>query len=147
MTRRNVLQYSTSKPSQATVRRQYERWRAEQGLPLRCDNSACVFHRADLAWNGLPLRLILDHVDGNRLDNRPEALQFLCPNCDSQLHTRGGGNRGRVTQRRDGFTVKRIDGSHKTEVFFDESVELRDEADATVVKAEPTPDDRCGRRT
>jgi hypothetical protein len=49
-----------------------------------------------LIWEGSPLPLILDHVNGNRLDNSPHNLRYLCPNCDSQLATRGGRNRGRV---------------------------------------------------
>jgi hypothetical protein len=129
----NVLQYSRVEASQATVRRQYTAWREAQGLPTRCDSPECVFHTAPLAWNGKSLKLILDHVDGNRRDNRPEHLRFLCPNCDSQLHTRGGGNRGRVETREDGFTVRQQDGSRATDIFLTERIHATDHCDATVV--------------
>ena len=32
-------------------------------------------------WKGVPLRLDIDHINQNPLDNRIENLQFLCPNC------------------------------------------------------------------
>jgi hypothetical protein len=90
---------------QSTVRTHYLRWRQAQNppLPVRCDNRNCYFHTEPLFWNGMPLKPILDHVDGVNSDNRPERLQLLCPNCDSQLPTRGGANRGRAKQWAGGF--------------------------------------------
>ena len=79
-----------------TIRRHYERWRQEQGLPTRCDIPVCTLYSPPFIWNGKVLKPILDRVSGNRFDNRPVNLRFLCPNCDSQLSTRGGGNKGRV---------------------------------------------------
>ena len=35
-------------------------------------------------WNGKRLKLQVDHTDGNRSNNCPENLRFLCPNCHSQ---------------------------------------------------------------
>lgn len=47
----------------------------------------------DEAWNGKKLVLQLDHINGNRRDNRIENLRIVCPNCHTQTHTFAG--RGR----------------------------------------------------
>jgi Zn finger protein HypA/HybF involved in hydrogenase expression len=46
-----------------------------------CGNDG--FHR------NLSLTLQLDHINGNRTDNRIENLRWLCPNCHSQTETFG----------------------------------------------------------
>ena len=38
-------------------------------------------------WNGKPISIELDHVNGNRNGNRLENLRMLCPNCHSQTDT------------------------------------------------------------
>ena len=38
-------------------------------------------------WNGKPMTLILDHINGINNDNRLENLRFVCSNCDCQLDT------------------------------------------------------------
>ena len=43
-------------------------------------------------WGGRPLSLALHHVNGDRLDNRLENLELLCPNCHSQTENFSGRN-------------------------------------------------------
>lgn len=43
-------------------------------------------------WNNKDLSLQLDHINGNRFDNRLENLRFLCPNCHAQTETFGSKN-------------------------------------------------------
>jgi hypothetical protein len=89
-------------------------WRKNQAtpIPFRCDNSNCHFHTHPLIWNGKKLNLILDHKNGVSGDSRPENLQFLCPNCNSQQPTHGGANKGKVDQRDGGFSVKDSSGKN-----------------------------------
>lgn len=54
-------------------------------------------------WNGKPLSLQLDHVNGDHLDNRPENLRLLCPNCHSQTETFAG--KGRPSKAKDRRTA------------------------------------------
>ena len=48
-------------------------------------------------WMGGPISLELDHINGDRFDNRIENLRILCPNCHAQTDTYRGKNisRGR----------------------------------------------------
>lgn len=43
-------------------------------------------------WQGNPLTLVLDHINGVSTDHRLENLRFLCPHCDSQQLTFAGRN-------------------------------------------------------
>ena len=108
----DVLRYTKTVASRATVMRHYLHWRQRQDppLPVRCDNPECYFHTNPLIWNDKPLKPILDHVEGNNTDNRPKMLRLLCPNCDSQLTTCGGGNKGRIEKSEGGFAKVSRDG-------------------------------------
>jgi hypothetical protein len=47
-----------------------------------------------LDWRGKSLSLHLDHINGDKHDNRLENLRLLCPNCHSQTETYCGKNKG-----------------------------------------------------
>ncbi len=103
----DVLEFHPSGgPSPKTVKRHYLKRRAEQGNPICCDNKECEFHTSPMSWNGEELKPILDHIDGCRVNNRASNLRLLCPNCDSQLPTRGGGNINLVEVSSGGYSVK-----------------------------------------
>jgi 5-methylcytosine-specific restriction endonuclease McrA len=44
-------------------------------------------------WNGQPITIELDHIDGNRNNHSLENLKMLCPNCHSQTPTFRGKKR------------------------------------------------------
>lgn len=43
-------------------------------------------------WNGKPLVLQFDHIDGDPCNNNLDNLRILCPNCHTQTTTWGGKN-------------------------------------------------------
>ncbi|MFI0716179.1 HNH endonuclease [Streptomyces inhibens] len=71
-----------------------ERLRKEllrQGVSERC--AMC---RTGAVWRGKPLRLEVDHRNGDWWDNRPDNLRLLCPNCHAVTDT----YRGRKPRRK-----------------------------------------------
>lgn len=54
----------------------------ELGVPRVC--AACGIGDT---WQGQRLVLEIDHLSGDRLDNRRENLRYLCPSCHSQTST------------------------------------------------------------
>lgn len=44
-------------------------------------------------WNGKPIPLELDHINGINTDNRLENLRLICPNCHAQTETYRGKNK------------------------------------------------------
>jgi len=55
----------------------------------------CAICCGEAEWNGAPLTLVLDHVDGDSTNNSRANLRLVCPNCDSQLPTFKARNRGK----------------------------------------------------
>lgn len=56
----------------------------------------CVLCKNQGHHQGSHLTLQLDHINGNKKDQRLDNLRFLCPNCHSQTHTFAGGNRKNI---------------------------------------------------
>lgn len=45
-------------------------------------------------YNGLPITLQVDHIDGNPGNHVPENTRLICPNCHSQQDNWGARNKG-----------------------------------------------------
>jgi len=45
-------------------------------------------------WLGLPIPLVMDHIDGNPENNEIKNIRLVCGNCDMQLPTYKSKNRG-----------------------------------------------------
>lgn len=59
----------------------------------------CVLCGLGSEWNGQPITLQLDHINGIWNDNRKENLQILCPNCHSQTETFAGRTKKGIKQK------------------------------------------------
>jgi 5-methylcytosine-specific restriction endonuclease McrA len=57
-------------------------------------SGCCAICGSSSTWQGLPLTLVVDHIDGNPTNSWRENLRLVCPNCDSQLPTYKSRNRG-----------------------------------------------------
>lgn len=49
----------------------------------------CSICKMKPIWQGKPLTLILDYINGKNNDDRLENLCWVCPNCNQQLPTTG----------------------------------------------------------
>lgn len=54
----------------------------------------CAICKLKGTWQGKPLVLHLDHINGVHNDHRLENLRLLCPNCHTQTETYSGRNIG-----------------------------------------------------
>lgn len=80
-----ALLTTSSKLNQASLRNGILKLRL---LPYQCQSCGLSDR-----WCRKSLTLQLDHINGDRHDNRIENLRFLCPNCHSQTPTFCGKNR------------------------------------------------------
>lgn len=55
-------------------------------IPYLCSTLKCPTNESKY-WFGIKLTLEMEHINGDRYDNRLENLTFLCPNCHSQTET------------------------------------------------------------
>ena len=68
-----------STANQTTLRRWYEKG--------QYSDYKCSICSQEPFWNGKPLTLTLDHINGINTDHRLTNLRWVCPNCDRQLDT------------------------------------------------------------
>lgn len=68
---------------QRVKRTALEQGLSDSGVAKRC--SICSL----IDWQGAPLKLHIDHRDGNWRNNTVENLRYLCPNCHTQTETYG----------------------------------------------------------
>lgn len=74
----------SSKISQSTIKRGLK---FHNLLEYKCSECPIVDE-----YNGKPITLQLDHINGINNDNRIENLRWICPNCHSQSDTFAGRN-------------------------------------------------------
>ena len=65
----------------------------EAGIKYQCERCGSLPE-----WQGKSLTLQVDHIDGDFLNNEPDNVRFICPNCHSQTPNFGSKNRNRMTE-------------------------------------------------
>ena len=77
----------------STIARQHIKKRIykDRLLKLNC----CDICNISNIWQGQEMPFVLDHINGDRIDNRLENLRLICSNCDSQLPTYKARNKKR----------------------------------------------------
>lgn len=63
-------------------------------------SNQCSICKTPDVWNGKPLTLEVDHINGICEDNRADNLRWVCPNCHSQTDS----YRSRTTRRKNVLT-------------------------------------------
>ncbi|MEU8589802.1 HNH endonuclease [Streptomyces sp. NPDC048664] len=78
----------------STARRQPSS-RLKRAMTAHGVTENCALCGLPALWQGLPLPLEVDHLDGDWRNNRLENLRLLCPNCHATTDTYRGRNKGR----------------------------------------------------
>jgi hypothetical protein len=66
-------------------------WERQRNTVILEQESKCL-HCNNSEWMGKPLKLQVDHIDGDNRNNKRENLRALCPNCHSNTETYCGKN-------------------------------------------------------
>ena len=80
----------------------------------------CAICGMEPVWQGKPLVLTMDHIDGNTDNCLLENLRWVCPNCDRQLLTFCGRNKKRTYTRERKYIVSEVnpDSNLKAKVVY-----------------------------
>lgn len=74
---------------------QYQR----RGIKLKLFEAGLKENKCEVCsieeWNGAPINMHLDHIDGNTYNHKLDNLRMICPNCHSQTETYCGRNKGK----------------------------------------------------
>lgn len=62
-------------------------------------NNCMICGQSGNDWNGKPITLIVDHIDGKSNNNKLDNLRIVCPNCDCQLPTYKAKNKGNSSRK------------------------------------------------
>lgn len=68
-------------------------------LQVDLHGNKCRICEIDNEWNGKPLSLHLDHIDGNSDNDSIENHRLLCPNCHTQTPTYGSKGFGNTVKK------------------------------------------------
>jgi len=71
----------------------YKGPKAQKAFLLRHNDHRCsICNRTE--WEGQPIPLVMDHIDGNADNNSLDNFRLVCGNCDMQLPTYKNKNKG-----------------------------------------------------
>jgi 5-methylcytosine-specific restriction endonuclease McrA len=87
--RSNEIPASTQFVSNSLTKRSVVKKKILKNKWLR---NVCAICGLEPTWQGHPLVLVLDHINGIPDDHRLENLRLICPNCNSQTPTFAGRN-------------------------------------------------------
>jgi hypothetical protein len=62
-------------------------------------NNCMICGQSGDNWHGKPMTLIVDHIDGKADNYAVSNIRIICHNCDSQLPTYKGRNKGNSTRK------------------------------------------------
>jgi|LakMenE01Jun11ns_1017448.scaffolds.fasta_scaffold9650491_2 hypothetical protein len=77
----------------------YHNLRIRKYLIRKHGNNCMICGQSGDNWNGKPITLIVDHIDGKSNNNKLNNLRIVCPNCDCQLPTYKAKNKGNSSRK------------------------------------------------